>query len=141
MSNDDILLWEGLDRLDKNFDQLTVLYEQLQLVSVDASLPQEDFLSFLDRAIHFAIITKLPPTRRTQDEIKEQGDMWGTLGLENPQIQGTALSSSTVVSIIFLWFISSQRFSFIGALHQSKHESAMGRIFYYGMPHVRLSAC
>ncbi|EEB94472.1 hypothetical protein MPER_06706 [Moniliophthora perniciosa FA553] len=53
-----VILRPGLHNQDDNLDELVAFYEELQVASVEASYPAEDFITFASRCFHFAAIYK-----------------------------------------------------------------------------------
>lgn len=56
----DIQIHSGLDGQDENLDDLTFLYEELQLLTVDAADPCEDIIAFAHKTHYFGIISLKP---------------------------------------------------------------------------------
>ena len=49
----------GLEGQDDNLDALSTLFEQLQLLTVDASNPELDLITFAHSAYYFGVITEV----------------------------------------------------------------------------------
>ena len=56
----------GLEGQDDNLDALSTLFEQLQLLTVDASNPELDLITFAHSAYYFGVITEV-------DELAQRG--------------------------------------------------------------------
>ena len=74
----------GLKGQDDNLDVLSALFEQLQLLTVDASNPELDLITFAHSAYYFGVITEVDELaqRRCAAPESDQESTWSTVDEE-----------------------------------------------------------
>lgn len=68
----------GLEGQDDNLDTLNALFEELQLLTVDASNPELDLITFAHSAYYFGVITEVdePAQRRCAAPESDRESTW-----------------------------------------------------------------